>query len=152
MDEMIDVMRGLWAGGMFEHRGEFFDFDRITVSPRPTHPIPIYFGGTAPVALRRAARVGDGWIGTGNRPEEVPDLMATFERLRAEAGRADEPFETLIGLYGDPDLDTFRRLEDCGMTAGIHLPFAFAFGGPSTLDQKRRLMEGFAERILRHFD
>jgi hypothetical protein len=37
------------------------------------------------------------------------------------------------------------------MTSGIHLPFAFAFDGPSSLDQKKRLMEGFAESVLRHF-
>ena len=36
------------------------------------------------------------------------------------------------------------------MTSGIHLPFHFAFEGPSSLDQKRRLMEDFAEKVLRH--
>jgi probable F420-dependent oxidoreductase len=151
MDEMIEVMQGLWAGEMFEYHGEFFDFDPIVVSPRPTHPIPIYFGGSAPVALRRTARIGDGWIGTGNTPEEVPGMMNELARLRAEAGRSGDPFETLVGVYAEPELDVFRGLEDSGMTAGIHLPFAFAFDGPSTLDRKKALMEGFAERVIRHF-
>lgn len=151
MDEMIEVMRGLWTGEMFEYHGEFFDFDRIVVSPKPSHPIPIYFGGAAPVALRRTARVGDGWLGAGNTPEEVPGVMAELARLRAEAGRADEPLETLVGIYAEPDLDLFRRLEGSGMTGGIHLPFHFAFDGPSTLDQKKALMERFAERVIRHF-
>ena len=151
MDEMIEIMQGLWTGEMFEYHGEFFDFDRIVVSPTPSHPIPLYFGGAAPIALRRTARVGDGWIGAGNTPEEVPGLMAELARLRAEAGRSDRPFETLVGVYAEPEVDLFRRLEDSGMTSGIHLPFAFAFDGPSSLDQKKRLMEGFAESVLRHF-
>ncbi len=151
MDEMIEVMHGLWTGEMFEYHGEFFDFDRIVVSPKPSHPIPLYFGGAAPIALRRTARIGDGWIGTGNTPEEVPGVMAELARLRQEAGRSDRPFETLVGVYAEPDVDLFRRLEDSGMTSGIHLPFAFAFDGPSSLDQKKRLMEDFAERVIRHF-
>ena len=151
MDEMIDVMRGLWTGEMFEYHGEFFDFDRIVVSPKPSHPIPLYFGGAAPIALRRTARLGDGWIGAGNMPEEVPALMAELERLRDEAGRRELSFETLVGVYAEPDVDLFRRLEDSGMTSGVHLPFSFAFDGPSSIDQKRRLMETFAERVIRHF-
>ncbi len=151
MDEMIEVMHGLWTGEMFEYHGEFFDFDRIVVSPKPSHPISLYFGGAAPIALRRTARIGDGWIGTGNTPEEVPGVMAELARLRAEAGRGERPFETLVGVYAEPEVDLFRRLEAAGMTAGIHLPFAFAFDGPSSLDQKKRLMEDFAERVIRHF-
>jgi len=151
MDEMIEVMLGLWTGEMFEYHGEFFDFDRIVVSPRPAHPIPLYFGGAAPIALRRTARIGDGWIGAGNTPEEVPGLMAELARLRQAAGRADRPFETLVGVYAEPDVDLFRRLEDSGMTSGIHLPFAFSFDGPSSLDQKKRLMEEFAESVIRYF-
>ena len=151
MDEMIEVLHGLWSGDFFEFHGEFFDFPPILVSPKPSHPIPIYFGGAAPAALRRTARVGDGWIGTGNTPEEVPEVLGELARLRAEAGRGAEAFDTLVGLYAEPDVDLFRRLEDEGMTSGIHMPFWFALDGPSTLDQKKRLMESFAEGVLRHF-
>ncbi|MBW2420369.1 MAG: LLM class F420-dependent oxidoreductase [Deltaproteobacteria bacterium] len=151
MDEMLGVMRGLWSGDMFEHHGEFFDFPRITVSPAPRYELPIYFGGSAAVALRRTAREGDGWIGAGNLPEEVPGLMTELERLRGEAGRAHLPFETLVGIYAKPDLDLFQAMEGSGMTAGLNMPFPYAFGGPSTLDQKRRMLEAFAESVIRHF-
>lgn len=151
MDEMIEALHGLGSGGFYAHHGEFFDWDPIVVSPRPTHPIPLYFGGAAPIALRRTARLGDGWIGVGNTVEDAPGVLGELAKLRAEAGRAAEPLDTLVGLYGDVGLDDYRRLEDAGMTGGIHLPFWFAFDGPSRLDQKKRLMEGFAERVLRHF-
>jgi alkanesulfonate monooxygenase SsuD/methylene tetrahydromethanopterin reductase-like flavin-dependent oxidoreductase (luciferase family) len=150
MDEMIEILRGLWQGGMFGYSGECFDFEPIAVSPQPTLPIPIYFGGAAPVALRRTAVSGDGWIGAGNTPEAVPSLLGDLAKRRAQSGRESLPFESIVGLYGDVDLDTYRRLEDAGMTSGVHLPFHFAFGGPSSLDRKRRLMEEFAESTLRH--
>ena len=79
-------------------------------------------------------------------------MLAEIERMRREYGRSDKPFDSLIGLYAPPSVDLFKRLEDEGMTSGIHLPFSFAFDGPSTLDQKKVLMEKFAEDILRHFD
>lgn len=151
MDEMIEVLRGLWTGDYFEYHGEFFDFGPIVVSPRPSHPIPLYFGGAAPIALRRTARVGDGWIGAGNTPEEVPLVLGEIERMRVEAGRGGQPFESLVGVYAEPGVDLFRRLEDAGMTSGIHLPFWFTFDGPSTLDQKKLEMERFAEDIIRCF-
>jgi alkanesulfonate monooxygenase SsuD/methylene tetrahydromethanopterin reductase-like flavin-dependent oxidoreductase (luciferase family) len=151
MDEMLEVMRGLWAGGMFEYHGEFFDFPRITLSPTPRFELPIYFGGSAPVALRRTAREGDGWIGAGNPPAEVPGLMRELERLRAEQERAHLPFETLVGIYAKPDLELFKSMEGTGMTAGLNMPFPYAFGGPSSMDQKRRMMEAFAESVIRHF-
>ena len=152
MDEMIEILHGLWEGEFFEFHGEFFDFDPIVVSPKPSHPIPIYFGGAAPIALRRTARVGDGWIGTGNRPEEVPAVLADIAQQRAQFGRSDRSFDALVGLYAEPEVDLFRRLEDSGMTSGIHMPFWFAFEGPSTLDQKKVLMDRFAEDVLRHFE
>jgi probable F420-dependent oxidoreductase len=152
MDEMVEVMKKLWSGEMVEHHGEFFDFDRIVVSPTPEHEIPLYFGGTAPVALRRVARIGDGWLGAGSTPEELPAKIAELKRLREQAGRADRPFEIVEGVYGDPDVDAYRRLEDAGLSAGINLPFFFRLGVRSSLDEKRRMMEEFAEKVIRHFE
>lgn len=151
MDEMIEVMRALWKGGAVEHHGEFFDFPAITLSPTPKYPIPIFFGGAAAVALRRTARDGDGWIGAGNTLDQVPALMAELTRLRSESTRAAQPLERIVGIYGETTVDDLRRLEDTGMTAGVSLPFNFALNGDSNLDQKRRLMENFAESVIRHF-
>ena len=78
-------------------------------------------------------------------------MIAELGRLRKEAGREGDSIDTLIGVYAEPSVDLYRRLEDAGMTSGIHLPFHFAFDGPSPLDQKKALMERFAERVIRHF-
>jgi len=150
-DEMVEVLRKLWAGGMVEHHGRHFDFPALQISPAPPGPVPVYTGGGTPAALKRAAQLADGWIGAGNAPDEVPGILAELMQLRGEAGRADRPFETVVGLNTPPDLDTFRRLEDAGMDTGVSYPFKYIVGERSTVDEKKRAMDRFAESIVRRF-
>ncbi|MEH6551541.1 MAG: TIGR03619 family F420-dependent LLM class oxidoreductase [Pseudomonadales bacterium] len=150
MDEMIDAMQLLWQGEMVEYHGEHIDFPRIQISPTPTYDIPFYFGGAAPIALRRAALRGQGWIGAGNTPDEVAPVVNKLNALRKEYGREHLPFDTLIGIKARPTLDLFKSLEDTGMTSSLAMPFAFSLGWRSSLDDKKRMMEKFAEDVLRH--
>ncbi len=148
-DEQLEVLRKLWGGGMVQHHGALIDFPSLQISPAPQRTVPIFTGGVAPVALKRAALKADGWIGAGNTPEEVPGLLAEFRRLRSEAGREQVPFETVIGLSTPPDLATFQRLDEAGMSGGVSYPFTFTAGQRSSLDDKKRVMEDFARRFIR---
>jgi probable F420-dependent oxidoreductase len=148
MEEMIDILRKLWAGGWVEHRGEHYTFDRLRLEPAPGRPLPVYVGGTSEAALRRAARIGDGWVGSGNDPAEVPEIVSRLRALRREAGREGAPFEVIVALTVAPDPDLFRRLEDEGVTAVVSFPFFFTLGPRSSLDDKRRALEGFAARVI----
>lgn len=148
LDEYLEVLQCLWAGGWAEYHGEFYDFEPLCINPAaPGGSVPVYLGGTSEAALRRAGRV-DGWIGAGNTPEEVPQLLQQLKQYRQDAGKSWDSFETVIGLSTPPDLDTFKRLADEGMSAGVNYPFRFALGESSTLDDKRRYMETFAESII----
>jgi alkanesulfonate monooxygenase SsuD/methylene tetrahydromethanopterin reductase-like flavin-dependent oxidoreductase (luciferase family) len=140
MSEMIEVMRAAWTGRMFEHRGRFFDLGPLQMSPAPRAQVPIYVGGLSKAALRRAARLGDGWIGTGQTPDEAVGYVGELERLRREAGRSGEPFETVVPLVVPPDADVLRRLEDAGVTSTTLWPFTYTLGPTSTLAQKRAAM------------
>ena len=151
MDECIAILRSLWTGGWTEYHGEFFDFPAITLQPPPPAPIPLLMGGAAPRALRRAAQVADGWIGTGNHPDEVPAVLANLQAMRAESGRADDPFFTLVGLSAPADIETLDRLHGLGMSATVRYPFRYTLGDRSTLEQKRREMERYADDVIRHF-
>lgn len=149
LDECIDIARKIWTGDMVSHRGSEFQFEACRVLPAPTQPVPIYLGGASAPALRRAAAKGDGWIGNGTDPDEVPQVLARLQELRAAAGRDQLPFETVIGLTRPAAIDTLKRLRDCGMTAGCAAPFMFSLGPQSSLDDKRRLMETFAKETIR---
>lgn len=60
MDECIDIVRGLTAGGYFEYHGKFYDIPPIKISPVPTEPVPILVGGHSRPALRRPRSAGTG--------------------------------------------------------------------------------------------
>ena len=84
MDESIAILRGLAAGGYFEHHGRCFDLPPVQIAPVPTEPIPVLIGGHSDAALRRAARLGDGWMHGGGDPAELPRLLARLAELRRQ--------------------------------------------------------------------
>ena len=76
LDESIAILRGLAAGGYFEYHGKIFDLPSVQIAPVPTEPIPVLIGGHSDAALRRAARLGDGWMHGGGDPADLPRLPA----------------------------------------------------------------------------
>lgn len=147
-NECIEVLRKLHAGGTVEHHGDFFDFDPLEMEPAPTRPVPILIGGISKVALRRAATRGDGWLGSGQTPDEALDLLGQIAAFRKEAGRQNEPFEAVCPLVTPPTADDFRRLEDAGASGTVSYPFSYSIGPTSTLDAKRAYLEGYAENVI----
>ena len=147
-DEMIEVLRKLWQGGMVEHHGEFFDFDRIQMSPAPGAPIPIYIGGTTKSALRRAGRLGDGWMGAGNDPAEIPEILDRLNTQRREAGRDGLPFEVVVALSSPPDVDVFRRLEDQGVTSIVSWPLSYVVPPDATPADRLAALERYGEDVI----
>lgn len=116
LDEMIDVIRGLCGGDYFEYEGEIFQIPSIKICPVPTQPIPILIGGHSEPALRRAARVGDGWIHAGGDAEELQVLLGRLRELRREYGKASDPFELHVISLDAYTPDGVRRLEDMGVS------------------------------------
>jgi probable F420-dependent oxidoreductase len=148
MNEMFEVMRKAWTGEMVEHRGDHFDLGRFQMTPAPEAPPPIWVGGLSKHAFRRAAALGDGWIGTGQHPDEVPGILEQLHGLRREAGREGEPFEAIVPLVTPPDLDVLRKLGDAGVTATTCWPFSYTVGPTSTIEQKRDAMMRFGDEVI----
>ena len=119
MDEALAVIRGLSAGGYFEYHGKIFDLAPVKIAPVPTEPIPILIGGHSGAALRRAARVGDGWLHGGGDPADLPGLLARLAGLRKAEGTAGRPFEVHVISTDAYSVDGVRRLEDQGVTDAI---------------------------------
>jgi alkanesulfonate monooxygenase SsuD/methylene tetrahydromethanopterin reductase-like flavin-dependent oxidoreductase (luciferase family) len=89
MDESLTVVRGLLAGETVTFAGEFLAIDNAQVLPQPKRPIPIVVGGRSPAALRRAGRLGDGWLALWTTPQRYLDSVAEVEAHAADAGRTD---------------------------------------------------------------
>ena len=151
-DEIIEVLQSLWSGQMVEYHGAHFDFPRVQLSPAPSRHPPIYVGGSSEIALRRAARVGGGYIGAGTAPDDVGPLLQRLNELRQEYGRDHLPFEAMIGISASPSLTLYQRLADKGLESTVAPPFQYALGKKhSTVDEKKQFMESYAESIVRHF-
>jgi alkanesulfonate monooxygenase SsuD/methylene tetrahydromethanopterin reductase-like flavin-dependent oxidoreductase (luciferase family) len=81
------------------------------VAPRPVQAsLPIWVGGSSAVAVRRAARLGDGWLPQGIRPRDLPGVVERIRRLRAEAGRPERfDIGANVGCFvGTPTWDVGR--------------------------------------------
>lgn len=148
-DEAVDIIRALLRGGMVEHHGPHYDFGRIQMSPAPTEPVPIYVGGHSEPALRRAARLGDGWCSAMSTEDDTRRIIARLRELRAEHGRAHLPFEIQVSAIDAFDVDGYRRLRDLGVTDVIVQPWLLYGGGLfASLDAKRDGIKRFAEDVF----
>jgi probable F420-dependent oxidoreductase len=113
LDDMIPALRALWQPGWVEYHGSHYDVPALQMAPRPPGPVPIYGGGHSAPALRRAARLCDGWIAAGAyRLEEARAHLAALHRARQAVGRTEGPFDVHLALAERPDPDLYRRLED----------------------------------------
>jgi len=87
-NECINLMRELWASAKPEYHSRNWDFSDLYFSPKPAQAsIPLWVGGSSPGALRRTARLGDGWHPTGLSPEDFAIGHAEIHSLARAAGR-----------------------------------------------------------------
>ncbi len=100
-NEAIEIIKRLWTGEPVEYHGKYFSFDKITMSPKPRTPggPPIWVGGRAEAALKRAARLGDGWMPYVVTPKRVSDGLEFIAREAQAAGRRFEHFGTALHLF-----------------------------------------------------
>jgi alkanesulfonate monooxygenase SsuD/methylene tetrahydromethanopterin reductase-like flavin-dependent oxidoreductase (luciferase family) len=115
LDECIEIVLGLCAGGYFEFHGEFYDLPPVKINPVPSKPLPILIGGHADPALRRAAH-HDGFMYAGGGPDQLAPLLDKINAYRAEAGTAGRPFRIFATEIGEVTLDTVKRMADLGVT------------------------------------
>lgn len=142
LDEAIGVCRRLWSEEVIAHEGEFWSFPEVMFEPKPVQRPgpPIVVGGESPRALRRAATLGDGWIGMHHTPASAAAQVRRLRELQAQAGRDEDAVEiTVMGqVTSSDDVAAYR---DAGVDRLIVVPWASsreAIAG----------MEAFAERFL----
>jgi probable F420-dependent oxidoreductase len=142
-DEAIDIMRRCWTGEEVTHQGAFWQLDRVRVLPRPVQaPFPVWIGGNSEAAMRRAGRLGDGWIPSFITPDQVRvgvDRTLAFARAAGREVPVDH-FGALL-YYG------FASDHATALAAAVpHIPRGrvddatlarcTAFGPPSVLAER----------------
>ena len=160
LDEQVEVLRLLCGGGgprFVEYHGRHYDFGRLMMSPAPQSPVPVLVGGHSEPALRRAARVGDGWISVQASTPEVRRVAERLAELRAEYGRSAEPFDInclpLDIVPGAAGREAFEALaahiESLGMSATFQVvPWYFSGGDPNDLGVRRDSIERCGSELI----
>jgi probable F420-dependent oxidoreductase len=146
LDEMIPALRALWQGGWVSWTGHYYQVPELMLEPHPPTPVPILCGGESEVALRRAARLCDGWVGTAYAWDDAVGYVQKLTALRREYGRQGEPFEIMLALLEPPSVDLYRRAEDLGITAVMCAPWVGAQG-----ERYRPSIERFAQTVIEKF-
>ncbi len=89
-DEYLAAMRSLWCDEVSEFHGELYDLRPCRMYPKPVqrpHP-PVHVGGESDAALRRVARLGQGWFSFGRLPEDLPPALERLDAALAAEGRS----------------------------------------------------------------
>lgn len=112
--ESIALMRMAWAGGPFQFEGEHFRTGTIQVTKRRID-LPLILGGNAPVALERAASLGDGWFSSGTPDfEDAVRLDAALVDLRSQQGGDPSDFPRWFRVAGG-ERSRLDRYRDAGI-------------------------------------
>src|SRR5580658_6460272 len=101
LDEGIEVLRTVWKNPKASHHGRFFNFDSVTIEPRPvartnndSGTMDIWVGGRSDAALKRTAKLADGYFASFQTPEEYGASMAKIRDYATQYGRADARIES----------------------------------------------------------
>jgi probable F420-dependent oxidoreductase len=147
-DELVEILRRLWSGERVEFHGHHYDFGPVRMLPAPPGPVPIVLGGLSEPALRRAARLGDGWISDLHTTRELAEAIGRLRAYREECGRGAEPFEIFAACSDAFGVEGARRLEEVGVTHLLTLPWLFYGGATDRLDRKCLGIQRFADDVI----
>jgi probable F420-dependent oxidoreductase len=103
LDEWITLIRDCWTGAPGAHESELYHLPAgVLCLPTPAHRVPFLVGGHSPAALRRAGRIGDGWLAQQSLPALDPDelgvAVAAIRAAATEAGRDDAELEVVLRI------------------------------------------------------
>lgn len=116
LDEGLTVLDRLMSGEEVTHNGQHYTVEGIRLAPLPVQRprVPVWIGGEAGPALRRAAR-WDGWLASATpldgsismskSPEQIGEMVAEIQRYRT----SDAPFDVALDGYSEPEDDTLPR-------------------------------------------
>ncbi len=151
-DEMLEIMRLLWSGEMVSYQGKYYQFAPMEMNPAPTEPVPIWIGGISEPAMRRAARLADGWVTDLQSSDEIIASIGKIHDWRKEYGRDDGPFDVMATPNDAWEVDGYRRLADAGVTHIMTMPWPFYNGGSEALEDKLDSIKRFADDVICRFD
>ncbi len=148
IEEQVSLMRQLWTQPLVNFKGNEHTIPDAGLTPLPVQrPIPIWFGGHHNAVLRRAARLGDGWMPNYRAPADAKPALEALDRYLAEAGRSRAAFGLEARLPYQPE--TWETLMHDWQAAGMtHLSLNTMGKGFRTPQEHLNAIRSFAEAAL----
>lgn len=148
MEEQVALLRRLWTEPLVDFKGNWHTIPDAGINPLPVQrPIPVWFGGSAEAALRRIARLADGWITLGRSAFEARPALALLDRFLEEAGRSrsDIGLESRVS-YGVGDPKAWETtVHDWQAEGATHLSFNTMDSGFKTPQEHIQAIRKFAD-------
>jgi alkanesulfonate monooxygenase SsuD/methylene tetrahydromethanopterin reductase-like flavin-dependent oxidoreductase (luciferase family) len=125
MNESLEILRNLAAGKAVTFDGEFFSLHDALILPAPAPPIPLIVGGRSDAAVRRAARLGDGWLGIWVSPRRYATVRDQIDLQARDAGRDPGGFAHALNVWCGfgPTHEAARESLATQMRAFYQMPF-----------------------------
>ena len=124
-NEAIEILKRLWAEDGVSYEGRQFQFDDVTVYPKPMRSVPVFVGGRSDAALRRAGRLGDGYTGIWQSLDRFQQAQELITEAATAAGR--DPADVELGMQFWTSVadsrDEARAVVAEGMEGTYRLPF-----------------------------
>jgi coenzyme F420-dependent glucose-6-phosphate dehydrogenase len=121
--EAVELIRRLWIDESVTFEGQYYRTRNATIYDKPDQTVPIYMSAGGPVAAKLAGRLGDGFICTSGKGEELyrDQLIPGLEAGAREAGRDPSTIDRMIEVKVSFDTDRQRALEDTRIWAALAL-------------------------------
>ncbi|MBA6413252.1 TIGR03619 family F420-dependent LLM class oxidoreductase [Parahaliea sp. F7430] len=149
-DEQIDILRGLESGEFFGYEGKIHSMPANKMCPAPTESTPLLIGGHSEPALKRAAKVGDGWMCAGADMAGLTAYIKRLNELRDEYGTADRPFKIFTTGQDAFTKEGIEQLEDIGVTdVVIGFRDVYAMEEDKPLEEKIAMLQWYAGEFIK---
>ena len=148
-DEQIAILRGLETGEFFGFDGEMLHMPANKMCPVPSEPTPLMIGGHAEPALKRAARLGDGWMCAGADMEQLKAYIGRLHQLREEYGTSDRPFRIYTTGQNAFTKEGIEELESIGVSdVVIGFRNVYEMEADKSLEEKIAMLQWYAGEFI----
>ncbi|MEM7098599.1 MAG: LLM class F420-dependent oxidoreductase [Pseudomonadota bacterium] len=147
--EQVALLRALWSEDSLTFEGEFHQVTKASINPRPTQPIPVWFGGGAPALLDRCARLGDGWMPLSSPNEQSKSAIDHMRQVREQAGLPWDGFGIQAQAQaggGSPDRwqKHYSKWHELGAT---HIAVATHNAGATSVGEHLELFKNYLKAV-----
>ena len=147
--EQVEVLRRLWSGELVSFTGRFHDLQDVSIVPPPVQrPIPIWFGGSSDAVIRRAARLGDGWMPILAPDAQAEQKLGLLREQLTSFGRDPDKFgiEAWLRMHS-PDPQGWAAAADGWRRLGAGMVMLYPMYRMASLDDHIETLRRFKEIV-----